>query len=97
MLCLPSAFSEMSPLVIQEAFAAGIPVLASEVYGNAEQVRHDQNGLLFPFKSLSGLLQQLSRIIEEKDLLPALKSRVVAPPSFDQAGEQYLTLYNRIN
>ena len=33
-LCLPSTFSEMSPLVIQEAFAAGIPVLASNVYGN---------------------------------------------------------------
>ncbi len=29
LLCLPSTFSEMSPLVIQEAFAAGIPVLAS--------------------------------------------------------------------
>ena len=97
MLCLPSAFSEMSPLVIQEAFAAGIPVIASEVYGNAEQVRHNQNGLLFPFKSMNGLRHQLSRIMEEKELLPALKSRVIAPPSFDEAGEQYLALYNRIN
>ncbi|HZE82660.1 MAG TPA: glycosyltransferase, partial [Puia sp.] len=95
-LCLPSAFSEMSPLVIQEAFAAGIPVLASEVYGNAEQVTHNENGLLFPFKSMTGLRDQLRRIVEEKDLLPGLKSRVAAPPSFDEAGEKYLSLYNQI-
>ncbi|MBI1780298.1 MAG: glycosyltransferase, partial [Sphingobacteriales bacterium] len=43
-LCLCSTLSEMSPLVIQEAFAAGIPVIASNVYGNAEQIVHDQNG-----------------------------------------------------
>ncbi|HMH23189.1 MAG TPA: glycosyltransferase [Puia sp.] len=97
LLCLPSVFSEMSPLVIQEAFAAGIPVLASAVYGNAEQVRHDQNGLLFPFNSMTGLRGQLKRIIEEQGLLSALKGRVVAPPSFDEAGEKYLALYNRIN
>ena len=54
-LCLPSAFSEMSPLVIQEAFAAGIPVIASDVYGNAEQIKDGQNGWLFKFKNSNDL------------------------------------------
>ncbi|HVU57447.1 MAG TPA: glycosyltransferase [Puia sp.] len=94
MLCLPSAFSEMSPLVIQEAFGAGIPVLASEVYGNAELIRHDDNGLLFPFKSLTGLRHQLQRLIDEKDLLPALKRGVKPPIPFEQVAAQYVDIYN---
>jgi glycosyltransferase involved in cell wall biosynthesis len=94
MLCLASAFSEMSPLVIQEAFAAGIPVLASEVYGNAELIQHGKNGLLFPFKSVDGFRKQVLRLIAEKELLPSLKSNVLPPASFDSVGKQYLELYN---
>jgi glycosyltransferase involved in cell wall biosynthesis len=45
-LVLPS-FSEMSSLVIQEAFTAGIPVIASNISGNAEQITDRKNGLLF--------------------------------------------------
>jgi len=97
MLCLPSAFSEMSPLVIQEAFGAGIPVLASEVYGNAEQVRHNENGLLFAFKSLESLQQQLKRLLEEQGLLPALKAKVVPPVPFDVIADQYIQIYKSLN
>jgi glycosyltransferase involved in cell wall biosynthesis len=96
MLCLPSAFSEMSPLVIQEAFGAGIPVLASEVYGNAELIRHDNNGLLFPFKSLDGLQQQLRRLIGEKGLLPRLKQGVTPPLTFDEIAKKYLRIYSSL-
>ncbi|AXY77101.1 glycosyltransferase [Paraflavitalea soli] len=92
--CLASAFSEMSPLVIQEAFAAGLPVLASEVYGNAELIKSGENGLLFPFKSILGFKNQVTRLITEKDLLPRLKRNVKQPASFDSVGEQYLNLYN---
>ncbi|MDO6434153.1 glycosyltransferase [Flavitalea sp. BT771] len=96
MLCLPSAFSEMSPLVIQEAFGAGIPVLASEVYGNAELIRHDKNGLLFTFKSLDSLQAQLQRLLDEPQLLPALKSGVNPPVLFDEVARRYLEIYNEV-
>lgn len=51
-MSLCSTFSEMSPLVIQEAFAARLPVIASNVYGNAEQITHGENGLLFNFNDV---------------------------------------------
>jgi len=63
-LCLCSTFSEMSPLVIQEAFAAGIPVIASNVYGNAEQVKHETNGLLFEFNNVESLAFQITRLLK---------------------------------
>jgi len=89
MLCLPSTFSEMSPLVIQEAFAAGIPVLASRVLGNAEQVKHGVNGLLFTFKSVDDLKLQLNRVIDEPGLVDKMKGRINPPGTFNETAMQY--------
>jgi glycosyltransferase involved in cell wall biosynthesis len=96
MLCLPSAFSEMAPLVIQEAFGAGIPVLASEVYGNAELVQHNKNGLLFTFKSIDSLHAQLKRLLEEDTLLSSLKQGVMPPIPFETVAAQYITIYKSL-
>ncbi len=94
MLCLPSAFSEMSPLVIQEAFAAGVPVLASRVYGNAEQVQHGVNGLLFDFNSAQSLSEQLQRILADRQLLYRMRGNISKPASFSGVHTQYLELYS---
>ncbi len=92
-LCLPSTFSEMSPLVIQEAFAAGIPVLASQVYGNMEQIQHGHNGLLFEFKSIASLKDNIQLLIDEPLLLEKMKVVEVAPTSFEAVNEAYSQLY----
>lgn len=93
MLCLPSTISEMSPLVIQEAFAAGIPVLASRGYGNAEQVEHGVNGLLFDMNSSAALTEQLNVIISNKEMLQQMHRNISAPASFDTVHKQYMQLY----
>jgi glycosyltransferase involved in cell wall biosynthesis len=92
-LCLCSAFSEMSPLVIQEAFAAGIPVIASNVYGNTEQIQHGSNGLLFAFKNIDSLFLQLKQCVENPGLLPGLKRNIIPPQTFTEVAEQYEALY----
>ncbi len=92
-LCLCSTITEMSPLVIQEAYAAGIPVIASNVYGNAEQINHGINGLLFNINDSADLLIQLNRCLYEKDLLPSLVKNITSPKSFDKVGEEYMELY----
>ena len=95
-LCLCSTFSEMSPLVIQEAFAANIPVIASNVYGNAEQIKHGVNGLLFKFNDSDDLLKQLERCINEPNLLAGLASNILSPNSFDAVSKQHLVVYNQL-
>jgi glycosyltransferase involved in cell wall biosynthesis len=96
-LCLPSTFSEMSPLVIQEAFATGTPVLASRVYGNEEHVKHEVNGLLFDYKSAADLTNQLRRLVANPTLLTEFKKNIHIPNRFDKVNDRYLELYSGVN
>ena len=58
---LPSLFGEGLPMVVLEAMAAGLPVVASHVEGVPEAIRHRQEGLLFE----PGSVSQLALAIEE--------------------------------
>ena len=92
-LCLCSTFSEMSPLVIREAFAAGIPVLAADVYGNAEQITPGRNGWLFKFNNVDDLEIQIKRLIGEPVLFEKLHITPESNPSFDSIASRYLKIY----
>jgi glycosyltransferase involved in cell wall biosynthesis len=96
LLCLCSTFSEMSPLVIQEAKAAKIPVLASNVYGNSEQIIHDVNGLLFEINNVLSLKNQIYRILNQPELLPKLRMNITQPRGFELVGEEYLNIYQQL-
>jgi glycosyltransferase involved in cell wall biosynthesis len=61
-LAVPSQWLETGPLVVLEAFAAGVPVLGSDLGGIAELVRHDCNGLLLPFDQVSVWTDALARL-----------------------------------
>jgi len=75
-LVVPSRWYENAPLVIQEAFAARVPVIAADLGGMAEAVTHEQDGLLFPHNDAEGLACQIRRLVDEPDLLPRLKTRI---------------------
>ncbi len=96
LLCLPSTFSEMSPLVIQEAFAAGLPVLASDVYGNAEQISDGVYGWLFRFKDSGHLLDRLKLLINDLDTLKAARLHLPVPKMFKEIALEHFALYAEI-
>lgn len=95
-LCLPSTSAEMSPLVIQEAFAAGIPVLASNVPGNTELIENGKNGLLFDFSSIEHLSDRITLLIQDRKLVKKMKENISEPASFNEVGKKYFDLYNSI-
>jgi glycosyltransferase involved in cell wall biosynthesis len=95
-LCLPSAFSEMSPLVIQEAFAAKVPVLASDVYGNAEQVTHNKNGWLFKFKDAADLQSKLQKLVDDSVMIERAKENIKPVKDFGTVADEQIVVYEKI-
>ncbi|MEO9145219.1 MAG: glycosyltransferase [Ginsengibacter sp.] len=95
LLCIPSVF-EMSPLVIQEAFAAGLPVLASDVYGNAEQIKDAENGWLFRQNDPVDLKFKLENIIRNPNLIVEVKKNIPAANTFEKVGTDHIALYSSL-
>lgn len=54
-LVLPSVFTEMYPLVIQEAIAAHLPVIASAAKGNVDVIKEGKNGFIFDYDNSNDL------------------------------------------
>jgi glycosyltransferase involved in cell wall biosynthesis len=78
---VPSVWWENSPLVIQEAFMHGRPVICSDIGGMAEKVRDGVDGLHFRAGDPQSLAAALSRAVRN----PALATRLRAgiQPVFD--------------
>lgn len=75
-LVVPSRWYENAPGVVFEAFAAGVPVVATDLGGLSEFVRHGENGLLFRLDDVDDLALQLRRLAGEPGLLAGLKSGI---------------------
>jgi glycosyltransferase involved in cell wall biosynthesis len=83
-LVVPSLWLENSPLVIHEAFMAGVPVVGARIGGIAGLVKDVEDGgtgLLYDPSSAVELRAALGRLIENPAQLEGLAERVrTAPP-----------------
>ncbi|WP_035614023.1 glycosyltransferase family 4 protein [Haloferula sp. BvORR071] len=60
-------------LVVNEAFAQGMPVLTTPRAGAADLVREGENGWLIPPADAAALTAGLSKVIEERKRLPEMR------------------------
>jgi glycosyltransferase involved in cell wall biosynthesis/SAM-dependent methyltransferase len=95
-LVVPSTWYENTPLVIYSALAARIPVVASNLGGMAEVVRHGENGLLFEPGDPEDLARQLSRLIEDPALLTKLGENAGNVRTVKDSVDEMLGLYERL-
>ena len=65
-LVLPSLFGEGMPMVILEAMAMGVPVVASDVEGIPEVLQHAHTGLVVPAGDAPQLASALFDLINNK-------------------------------
>ena len=70
LLVVPSLWFENRPLVILEAFAAGKPVLVSDLGGSAELVEPGRAGWRFPAGDAPALAGLLSGLIDDPASIP---------------------------
>ena len=92
-LVVPSLWFENAPLVIQSAYAAGIPVVGTNVAGIAELVRDGKNGLLFPRGDEQGLAACMKRFIDEPRLLAELRDNIEPVKTIEDNGAELEKLY----
>jgi glycosyltransferase involved in cell wall biosynthesis len=57
--------SEGMPLVILEAWAAGVPIVASDAGGLPELIQHGQTGLLFPSGDVQALATAIGQMLTD--------------------------------
>ncbi|HXR86991.1 MAG TPA: TIGR04063 family PEP-CTERM/XrtA system glycosyltransferase [Stellaceae bacterium] len=87
----------VTPLKVLEAMARGGLVLASDVGGHRELIRHGENGLLFPADDATLLARALDAAITRRAQWPALgraaRAVVACERSWDRSAQAYLAAY----
>ena len=96
-LVVPSIWPENSPLVIQEAFLAGVPVVASRIGGIPEVVADGRNGLLFRAGDASDLSRTLARLLHEPGLLDTLRAGIPPVRTIEDDVRFARSLYERMS
>jgi glycosyltransferase involved in cell wall biosynthesis len=71
---VPSIYAEGLPTTILEAMASKLPVIATDIGGAVEAVRHDKEGLIVPSRDASGLADAVERLYQDRSLLSRLGS-----------------------
>jgi glycosyltransferase involved in cell wall biosynthesis len=98
-VALPSMYREGLPKVLLEAAASGRPVIATDVPGCREIVRHKVNGLLVPPGDIEALVQALHKLLASSDLRSRFgdAGRKIVEREFSQEiiVRQTLELYRR--
>jgi glycosyltransferase involved in cell wall biosynthesis len=78
-LVVPSLWYENSPVVVQEAFAAGVPVVVSRLGALEEKVWHEASGLSFAAGNVEALRAALEQLISRAGLVEHLRQGI--PPA----------------
>jgi glycosyltransferase involved in cell wall biosynthesis len=98
-LVLPS-YQESAPMVIVEAMAAGVPVIASNVGGIPYQVKDGETGFLFTPGDVNTLSKRLIQLLSDKSLRESLgiaaKDLATANYRADRVARKTIDVYQQI-
>ncbi len=95
-LVVPSLWYENSPLVIQEAYVMGVPVIASDLGALPEKVIDGVTGRLFPPGDSKALAALLREFIDDPAALTALRPGITPPPTVEAHAMQICALYEEL-
>jgi hypothetical protein len=95
LLVVPSIWLENAPLVISEAFMAGVPVLVSNLGGMAEMVKDGQGGLVFAAGDARDLQRRLERFLNEDGLIGQLRDSIPQVERVEETAETLVRHYQR--
>ena len=95
-LVVSSLWPENSPLVIHEAFQAGVPVVGARVGGIPALLDEGRAGLLYDAFSPADLARALTSLADSRELLAGLAARIPAVKPIEQDAAEWDAIYTAL-
>jgi glycosyltransferase involved in cell wall biosynthesis len=99
-LVVPSVANEGTMLVVLEALAAGVPIVATDVGGIREQIEHGREGLIVPPNDAAALTAAMARLLQDpalaRGLADAGRERLRSSHSFDVMLDRTEAVYQEV-
>ena len=92
-LTVPSQWMETGPLVVLEAFAAGVPVIASRLGGMRELIDDGVNGWLVDPESPSAWTEALRALCTHPERIRRARQNIAAPRRMTEVAAEMIELY----
>ncbi|MBN1921494.1 MAG: glycosyltransferase family 4 protein [Anaerolineae bacterium] len=96
LLAVPSLWYENSPVVIQEARAVRVPVIASRIGALTEKVHDGEDGVLVAPGDIAAWNRALMQLVAAPEILFAMRDHSPAPLSFADHLSQLQQIYARV-
>jgi phosphatidylinositol alpha-mannosyltransferase len=97
--CAPATGFESQGIVLLEAMAAGLPIVASNIVGYASVLTHGEEGLLALPQDSEGLADALTTLIDDpalRDKMARKGKRRAQSYSWARVSQQVLSYYERL-
>jgi glycosyltransferase involved in cell wall biosynthesis len=91
----PSICHESSPLVIKEAFSAGIPVIVSNIRAQSDAVTDGKNGLHFRAGDPDNLAEKMNLLLESPNLLNKFARNIPKIRTIEDQARELTTVYSK--
>lgn len=89
-----SVWWENSPVVIQEALAAKVPLIVSNIGGMAEKVKHAEEGFQFRYGNPADLAKVITLCVEHPEIREQLSEKIKPVTSLSDCLDMHMDVYN---
>lgn len=96
LIVVPSLWYETASLIVQEAFAAGVPIVASQIGALQERVEEGVNGRFFPPGNSAALHDILAEFLTAKDALEKLRAGIKPVYTMKEHLREIESIYTQI-
>ena len=91
-----ATLGETMSTAIMQVMACRMPVIASDVLGVNNMIRHNQNGLLVPAKNAEALNAAIAQLIKDRELSGVLAANAFTFATENYSNKKMLQRYNEI-